>query len=275
MAVSELLTTEMQKLAPSAIIELFKLEIPNVEGATYFHAGTNEFHTDVVWQGQKYLSLPLAVEGFDVSAKGELPRPKISIANVQGLFSGLIRMYDDLIGAKLKVGELSKSGLKRADELCLELIVYLFAGIILLDIAADIGIEEHGVVYLIGIYARAADCDIDIKAYLRIDDTERNRVRSAELVVHQFLGVEIIDTLILSGIAAVGETLTDGLECLFNAVAERARENRGLRGGIICKLAGLRAELDYLALLDYHHALSVRNGYTRAVCDDVVAALCV
>lgn len=101
MAVSELLTTEMQKLAPSAIIELFKLEIPNVEGATYFHAGTNEFHTDVVWQGQKYLSLPLAVEGFDVSAKGELPRPKISIANVQGLFSGLIRMYDDLIGAKL------------------------------------------------------------------------------------------------------------------------------------------------------------------------------
>lgn len=73
------------------------------------------------------------------------------------------------MGAKLKIGELSKSGLKRADELCLELIVYLFAGIILLDIAADIGIEEHGVVYLIGIYARAADCDIDIKAYLRIE----------------------------------------------------------------------------------------------------------
>ena len=190
-----------------------------------------------------------------------------------GFKLGVVSYY--LIGAKLKVGELSKSGLKRADELCLELIVYLFAGIILLDIAADIGIEEHGVVYLIGIYARAADCDIDIKAYLRIDDTERNRVRSAELVVHQFLGVEIIDTLILSGISAVGETLTDGLECLFNAVAERARENRGLRGGIICKLAGLRAELDYLALLDYHHALSVRNGYTRAVCDDVVAALCV
>ena len=79
----------------------------------------------------------------------------------------------------------------------------------------------------------------------------------------------------LKPIVCVGETLTDGLECLFNAVAERAREYRGLRGGIICKLAGLRAELDYLALLDYHHALSVRNGYTRAVCDDVVAALCV
>ena len=36
-----------------------------------------------------------------MSAKGELPRPKVSITNVQGLFSGLIRMYDDLIGAKL------------------------------------------------------------------------------------------------------------------------------------------------------------------------------
>ena len=71
-----------------------------------------------------------------------------------------------LIGAKLKVGELSKSGLKRADELCLELIVYLFAGIILLDIAADIGLEEHRIVTFIGIETRAADGDIDIKTYL-------------------------------------------------------------------------------------------------------------
>lgn len=99
--VSPLLTKEMQQLAPSAVIELFKLEIPNVEGATYFHAGTNEFHSDIVWQGQTYLSLPLSVEGFDISAKGELPRPKLSIANVKGLFSGLIRLYDDLVGAKI------------------------------------------------------------------------------------------------------------------------------------------------------------------------------
>ena len=95
------ITEEIQKLAPSSIIELFVLEIPNTEFKTYFHAGTNELHGDVVWQGQTYIALPVQAEGFDISAKGELPRPKIAIANIQGLFSALIREYDDLIGAKI------------------------------------------------------------------------------------------------------------------------------------------------------------------------------
>ncbi len=95
------ITEEIQKLSPSAILELFVLEIPNTDSKTYFHGGTNELHGDVVWQGQTYLALPVQVEGFDISAKGELPRPKVAIANIQGLFSALIRQYDDLIGAKL------------------------------------------------------------------------------------------------------------------------------------------------------------------------------
>lgn len=94
-------TGEIQKLSPSAVLELFVLEIPNTDFKTYFHAGTNELHGDVIWQGQTYIALPVQAEGFDISAKGELPRPKIAIANIQGLFSALIRKYDDLIGAKL------------------------------------------------------------------------------------------------------------------------------------------------------------------------------
>lgn len=94
-------TEEIQKLSPSAVIELFVLEIPNTDYKVYFHAGTNELHGDVIWQKNKYIALPVQAEGFDISAKGELPRPKIAIANIQGLFSALIREYDDLIGAKL------------------------------------------------------------------------------------------------------------------------------------------------------------------------------
>ena len=75
-------------------------------------------------------------------------------------------MSDYLIGTKLELGETGKCRLKRADELGLELAVYLVAGIILLDVAADIGIEEHGIVNFIGIETRAADGDIDIKTYL-------------------------------------------------------------------------------------------------------------
>jgi lambda family phage minor tail protein L len=91
---------EIQNLAPSAVIELYVLELGDNENL-YFHAGSNELNGDVIWQGQKYMALPIDTEGFDMSSKGELPRPKLAIANVQGLFSGLIRKHDDLVGLKL------------------------------------------------------------------------------------------------------------------------------------------------------------------------------
>lgn len=94
------ITSEIQSLSPSALIELFVLEVD--EGKTlYFHAGTNELHQNVVWQGITYLALPIEASGFDISAKGTLPRPKLTIANVKGLISALIRSYDDLIGMKI------------------------------------------------------------------------------------------------------------------------------------------------------------------------------
>ena len=98
--VSKNVSTEIQSLSPSAIIELFELEVdPNQN--LYFHAGTNELQQPVIWQGITYSPLPIQAEGFDMSSEGTLPRPKMSIANIQGLFSSLIRRYDDLIGLKV------------------------------------------------------------------------------------------------------------------------------------------------------------------------------
>lgn len=97
---SEQITSEIQKLSPSSVIELFVLEFQNGNNL-YFHAGTNELRQNVIWQGQEYIALPVETQGFDISAKGELPRPKLSIANVEGIFSSMIRKFDDLIGVKL------------------------------------------------------------------------------------------------------------------------------------------------------------------------------
>ena len=93
---------EIQNLSPSAIIEMFVLEIGASENEwVYFHAGTNQLSKDIVWQGQKYMALPIEASGFDISSQGTLPRPKLTIENIQGMFSALIRQYDDLIGARL------------------------------------------------------------------------------------------------------------------------------------------------------------------------------
>lgn len=82
-------------------VELFVLDATNLNaGYFYFHAGTNEYNTNIIWQGQEYVALPLEAEGFACSSS-EFPRPKIKLANIQGIFSTLVRSYNDLIGMKV------------------------------------------------------------------------------------------------------------------------------------------------------------------------------
>lgn len=95
--------SEIQSLSPSALIELFEIDMTNLEGGDVlrFHAGTNKLQQPVVWQGIEYTPLPIEAEGFDLSSKGTLPRPKVRIANVDGLLSAEVRKNDDLVGCKV------------------------------------------------------------------------------------------------------------------------------------------------------------------------------
>ena len=102
METSKPIVNEIQNLSPSAVIEMFELDFGDSEtNNIFFHAGTNELRQNIVWQGKTYMALPIEANGFDISSKGELPRPKLTIANIDGMFSSLIRQYDDLIGLKL------------------------------------------------------------------------------------------------------------------------------------------------------------------------------
>jgi lambda family phage minor tail protein L len=94
------LTQESLSLSPTAIVELYILDTTKYAGGSLlrFHAGLNEVYQPIVWQGNTYLPLPIEAEGFDVSAKGVLPRPKIRVANVDGLFSAEVRTNNDLVG---------------------------------------------------------------------------------------------------------------------------------------------------------------------------------
>ncbi|WP_323016483.1 phage minor tail protein L [Castellaniella sp.] len=93
---------EIQSLSPSAIIQLFVLDSTALGGdILYFHAGTNFVQAPLVWQGQTYAHLPIDVDGFDIATQGSAPRPKIRIANADGMFSKDVRDMDDLVGAKV------------------------------------------------------------------------------------------------------------------------------------------------------------------------------
>ena len=99
-------TSALQEIAPSALIELFQLELDiplhNTEAIYYFHAGTNENgYGSVVWNGDSYMALPIEVEGFEYSGQGTLPRPKMRISNILGTITQLIStLPEGLEGAK-------------------------------------------------------------------------------------------------------------------------------------------------------------------------------
>ena len=105
--------SDLQKNNPSAIIELFELELDStLRGSqttmTYrFHAGSNlDLNGKVVWQSNEYLRYPVEASGFAFQ-KGQLPRPQITISNALSLISAvmlevnLITAGNDLTGAKV------------------------------------------------------------------------------------------------------------------------------------------------------------------------------
>jgi lambda family phage minor tail protein L len=94
--------SEIQKLSPSALIELFELDAVALGGdVRYFHAGTNELGGDVVWQGNTYTRLPIEATGFEMRGSGTLPRPLIRLSNMQGLIAAEARESGGFLGAKV------------------------------------------------------------------------------------------------------------------------------------------------------------------------------
>jgi lambda family phage minor tail protein L len=98
----ESIVSELQSLAPSAIIEVFQLDATAFGGDVYyFHAGTNGLRQNITWQGQEYVAYPIQMSGFEFSAGGQLPRPQMVVSNVTGAITALVLAYNDLLGAKV------------------------------------------------------------------------------------------------------------------------------------------------------------------------------
>ena len=100
--------SDLQSIAPSAIIELFQLELNaaqhGVNETYYFHAGTDATGSngDIVWDGQAYLAFPIEATEFEYTGTGSLPRPKLRISNIFGTITGIIlTLPNGLEGAKV------------------------------------------------------------------------------------------------------------------------------------------------------------------------------
>ena len=94
MTVNSAVFSNLQSINPSAIIELFTLQLNTaLHGANTiyrFHSGSNlNANGRIVWAGNEYLRFPIQATGFAFQ-KGQLPRPKISISNATNLISAIL-----------------------------------------------------------------------------------------------------------------------------------------------------------------------------------------
>ena len=169
--------------------------------------------------------------------------------------------------------DLCECGLQGGEQLRLHLPRDLLGLKVLADVAADIGIEQHGVFQADAVLAEAADGDIDVDARPLVHHPEGDGAWGSVLVAGELLGVEIVDALVLGGLAAEGEALADVLEHALDGFPQIAGEEAGLGGHIVGVLARLGAHIHHLALLHDEHTLAVGHGDDRAVGDDVVIPL--
>lgn len=88
--------------APEAIITLFELNLTRLGGPTlYFYSGVNSDYTTVTFNTVTYNAFPVVAQGFDLKAKGELPRPVLTFSNVGNYIGSLADTYGDLVGGQI------------------------------------------------------------------------------------------------------------------------------------------------------------------------------
>jgi|TARA_R100000479_G_scaffold171913_1_gene115943 lambda family phage minor tail protein L len=104
---------DVSALAPSAIIELFELQLDStLHGSSdvyRFHAGSNAAVTgNIVWNGNAYTRMPVEADGFELRSTGALPQPTLTIANLDGNMTTVLALVNqttagnDLTGATVK-----------------------------------------------------------------------------------------------------------------------------------------------------------------------------
>jgi len=93
-------------LLPDTIIELYEVSIEE-GGVKRFHAG-KIVNKDIVLTdpdtslAHTYFSLPIEADGFESKGDGTLARPRLLVANPNGVISDLIKRRDDMVGQKFK-----------------------------------------------------------------------------------------------------------------------------------------------------------------------------
>ena len=94
--------TSLLDLEPDTLIELYEIDLGEQDGLYRFHPGKNNLKdimlSDAQGELQTYYPMPIETSGWEMKGDGSLPRPKLLMANPQGVITDAIKRRGDLIG---------------------------------------------------------------------------------------------------------------------------------------------------------------------------------
>jgi lambda family phage minor tail protein L len=96
---------EVASLRPLEIVQLFEIDASmlGIPGPPLrWHPGTKaDGASSIVWQGAEYKPYPIMADGFELSANGTLPRPRLTASNLNGNLGAFLDTIEGGLGAKL------------------------------------------------------------------------------------------------------------------------------------------------------------------------------
>lgn len=94
-------STVVRPLTTTGLITLFQLDCTPLGGQWFYFASAEDFQTIITWGGQDYSPLPMEATGFEMTTRGAIPQPNVTISNLFGAGNTLLELYDGLLGARL------------------------------------------------------------------------------------------------------------------------------------------------------------------------------
>ena len=128
------LARELGNLDPSTLLSFFEIDLSSVVGSISsslikdyaevnpslpnfedskdnilrFHNNIRVFDSYIFWQGKTFFPAPIQAEGYEISSRGILPTPRLSMSSqsdqeteILSLIRRSIRKYGDIVGAKV------------------------------------------------------------------------------------------------------------------------------------------------------------------------------
>lgn len=109
MTTNEKIVRDSQKLiTDSPYIELFQVDLSKQGGNIHYMAGGTLDGSNIVYDSNEYVAIPIMIDGMAKSADGQFPRPKLTVSNVTRSLLPHIINYNDFLNCTVTVTRLFK-----------------------------------------------------------------------------------------------------------------------------------------------------------------------